>query len=48
MPGIVGAVADSRGIAEGIALVLAALFAMVLFAMLKVINERAAAQKAGA
>ena len=45
MPGIVGAVADARGIAEGIALVLVALATMVMFAVFKIINERVVAQK---
>ena len=48
MPGIVGAVADARGITQGIALVLAASVMMVLFAVSKVLNDRAAGQKTDA
>ena len=40
MPGIVGAVADARGITEGIVLVLAVSAVMALFALFKIINER--------
>ena len=44
MPGMVGAVADSYGLANGIALLLAGLFGMIALIVLKIITERRACQ----